>query len=77
MNPLWIIVDDGDLFEGHQGHWADCFFSNAEQSVILQYCLENGYTVTFRQMTDEEVVKFPEAVKAAALIEKRYGVHNE
>jgi hypothetical protein len=24
-NPIWITVDDvdGNIFEGHQGHWAD------------------------------------------------------
>ena len=33
-NPIWIIVDDGNVFEGHQGHWADCFFSNATESAI-------------------------------------------
>lgn len=36
-NPLWITVDGGNTFEGHQGHWTDCFYSNATRAVIEAY----------------------------------------
>ena len=60
--PIWIVVDGGDFFEGNQLHWADCFFSNACQSVIEDFCESEGCTVEIRDMTDEEIARFPEIV---------------
>jgi hypothetical protein len=76
--PIWIIVDDGDVFEGHQGHWADCFFSNATKNQILS-ALEResffGEIVPFeiREMTDEEIAKYPEAIDFEKSLIKEYG----
>ena len=58
--PIWISVDDGDTFEGHQLHWADCYFSNAYEDVIRDYCEDDGSTVEIREMTDEEVAQYPD-----------------
>ena len=39
---LWIIVDDGKMFEGDVNHWQDCFFTIQDQSdaknCIQIYC---------------------------------------
>ena len=77
-NPIWIIVDDGNVFEGHQGHWADCFFSNATEAAIRN-ALENenffGVKEKFviREMTNEELEKYPEMLAYREGLFKRYG----
>jgi len=63
MNPLWIVIPG--VFEGHQGHWADCFFSNATrdeiETAVAVWPLFQGETVSFSEMTDEQLTKWPEA----------------
>lgn len=73
MRPIWITVEDGDVFEGHQLHWANCFFSNATRPAIESFLNTPGavdseltYTpeaeclkYTIREMTDEEVDQYP------------------
>lgn len=78
-NPIWITLDGGDTFTGHQGHWADCFFSNATEATI-RYVLENeqlfpGCETTFeiREMTDDELAQFPEAVQFCEWLVSEYG----
>lgn len=81
MKPLWIIVDDGDTFEGHQGHWADCFFSNATRGAIEAFLNEPGTIheqgvcckYVIREMTDDELTKYPEAVEFAQSLIDEYG----
>jgi hypothetical protein len=75
--PIWIIIDNGDVFEGHQAHWADCFFSNATQSNIA-YALETDpmfkdCEVEIREFSDEDLVKYPEAVEFEKYLLKEYG----
>jgi hypothetical protein len=60
--PIWIIMDGGDTFEGHQGHFRDCFFSNANLPVIQGFCKDQGIYLETRDMTPEELEKYPEAV---------------
>lgn len=78
-NPIWITVDGGDVFAGHQGHWADCFFSNATESAIRDALETNSLfpdeTCTFeiREMTDEEVAAYPEIIEFREILLKRYG----
>lgn len=72
-NPTWIVVDNGSLFEGHQGHWMDCFFTNATLDIILEYCIDNQWPVLFRPMTDDELVRFPEINNTLSFLEKEYG----
>ncbi len=77
-NPIWIIVNGGDYFEGHQGHWADCHFSNATRANI-EWSLENegmwGEKVTYeiREMTDAEVEKYPEITEFIQWMMTEYG----
>ncbi len=87
--PLWIRVDatnpktglleEGAVFEGHQGHWADCFFSNSFRRMI-EWSITNdppftdpGVTTVIREMTDEELIKYPEAVKFCEWLMNEYG----
>ncbi len=79
-NPIWIIIDNGNVFEGHQGHWADCFFSNAYESAI-RHVLENDELFPgcgledfeIREMTDEELKKYPEAILVRERLLIEYG----
>ena len=77
-NPIWILLDDGDTFEGHQLHWADCFFSNAsrreiENAVACDDLMMGPVKLTIREMTDEEVAKYPEAVEFEKQLINQYG----
>jgi hypothetical protein len=80
MNPIWIIVKDIDdeiIFEGHQGHWGDCYFSNSYERMI-RHELDNSFMFEecryeIREMTDDELVKFPEAVKYQWWLLETYG----
>jgi len=79
MRPLWIVVEDGDIFEGHQGHWADSFFSNATRAAIQGFLDEPGTIhhgtckYVIREMTDEELSKHPEAIEFAEWLIQEYG----
>lgn len=76
LNPYWIVVDDGDTFCGHQGHWADCFFSNATIREI-QFGLTQGELAgcahEIRRMTDSEVERWPEALEFREFLISKYG----
>lgn len=78
-NPIWIIVDGGETFEGHQGHWAYSFFANAYEGAIrttldvdelFPGCGKHSYEI--REMTDEEVEKYPEALAFREWLLKEY-----
>jgi len=87
--PLWIKVCDGHLFEGHQGHWADCFFSNSTREQIELYLNSDRerdqwnndkearsyceWHWEIREMTDEELAKFPEALEFQKWLLEEYG----
>lgn len=74
--PIWIKVDGGDTFEGHQAHWADCFFSNAIESEIRSF-IEAGHlgdvTYEITEMTDEQFAEYPEALLFQQHLIAEYG----
>lgn len=78
--PIWItVVEDGVVsFEGHQGHWADVYFSNATRGAIEYYlndptCTDAEHrTYTIREMTDEDMVQYPEAVRFVNYLIEQY-----
>jgi predicted nuclease of predicted toxin-antitoxin system len=45
---MWIIVEDGEVFEGDELHWEDCFFTNATETEIRKFCRENGWKVVIQ-----------------------------
>lgn len=87
--PIWIRVDyyddktstlqEGAIFEGHQQHWANCFFSNAfkrniENSIKYdKFFNEPGVTVTIREMTDSELNEYKEVIPFCEWLMKTYG----
>ncbi len=79
-HPIWIVVGEGEeiLFEGHQGHWADCFFSNSYEEMI-RHSLDSGelfqevVPYLIREMTEEEVLKYPEAIDFRQKLIEEYG----
>jgi hypothetical protein len=77
-NPIWITVDDGDTFEGHQGQWADCFYACATRAMIEKH--GTGFTfppdqekVEIREMTLFEVLTYPEALEFRKFLIEVYG----
>jgi hypothetical protein len=77
--PYWIkvgLTDETNEFEGHQGHWADCYFSNSTYKAIMWYLrgplMENtGWEI--REMTDEELKQYPEALEFQKFLIEEYG----
>jgi hypothetical protein len=66
-NPIWISVADGNVFNGTQWHWSHAFFTNAyreeiEKALMGGVVLGALYSYLIREMTDEEVQRYPEAV---------------
>lgn len=39
----WIIVENGEMFEGTREQFMDCFFSNADDKNIKEWCFENDW----------------------------------
>ena len=39
----WIIIENGDLFEGTREQFMGCFFSNASDEQIKDWCLFYGW----------------------------------
>lgn len=75
-SPVWITVgEDGDVFEGHQLHWADCFFSNALPGTIKAF-IEDEFPdtkFTIVPMTKEQLEKYPEAIEFVKELAASYG----
>ena len=40
-----ILVENGDIFEGNRGQFTDCFFSNADDDQIIDWCREQGFSL--------------------------------
>lgn len=72
-NPAWIVVDNGQTFEGHQLNWADCFFSNATLSAIKKYIEDQSWDFVIREMTDQEVAEHPESIEFEKFLLATYG----
>lgn len=43
---LYIVVEDGEIFEGNEEQWAECFFSDVTEEAVREFCEENGWSVT-------------------------------
>jgi hypothetical protein len=48
---MWITVEDGELFEGDENHWADCFFSNVTEENIRDFCKQYGWSVKIENIS--------------------------
>ncbi len=70
--PSWIVVEGG-VFEGHQGHWADTFFSNATLAAIIGYLEDQQWTFKIAPMTLEQLEKYPEAAVFCQSLIDEYG----
>ncbi len=52
----WIIVDDGQTFEGTFEQFKDCFFDNAEVDVIKDWAKVNNMKVEFVDNPEEKIL---------------------
>lgn len=71
--PMWIIIDDGETFEGHQGHFANTFFTNATRESIEEFCDGEGFKLQTREMTPQELLMYPEAIDFEKYLHMEYG----
>ena len=75
-SPVWIKVgEDGDIFEGHQLNWANCFFSNALPELVEAFIIGEfpNSKFTIVPMTKEQLEEYPEAVEYFEELIDRYG----
>lgn len=40
-----FLVEDGDIFDGTREMFMDCFFSNASNGQIIEWCFQNEFTL--------------------------------
>jgi hypothetical protein len=40
-----ILVEGGDMFDGTREGFRDCFFSNADNENIINWCGSNGWSL--------------------------------
>lgn len=41
-----ILVENGDMFDGTREMFQDCFFANAYDEEIEDWCKQNGWSLT-------------------------------
>jgi hypothetical protein len=46
-----ILVENGEMFEGTRGQFKDCFFSNADDEQINDWCFDNGWSLNINGKT--------------------------
>jgi hypothetical protein len=45
VGKMWIVVEGGNIFEGNEHHWADCFFTNVSGETVRDFCKQQGWSV--------------------------------
>ena len=40
-----ILVENGDIFDGSREEFMNCFFSNADDEEISDWCFDQGYSL--------------------------------
>lgn len=58
----WVKIDDGETFEGSISMFRDCFFDNASEESIADWCDEQGYKLEISNRSIEEVKQWNEDV---------------
>ena len=58
MYMKWIIVQNGDVFEGTLEQFQDCFFSNADEDVVFDWAEKMDYNCTVIDVTEAEIESF-------------------
>lgn len=57
MEPdLWIEIEDGDVFLGTLEQFKDCFFSNADEASIRDWCFENHYNLSMTRVEPADLL---------------------
>lgn len=44
---IWIIVDDGNVFEGTLEQFQECFFTNSDPETVITWATEHGWKATW------------------------------
>ena len=59
----WIIIDDGDTFEGTPEQFEDCFFSNADNETIMDWAEKMNSSCIILEYPEEKMKNFVEKVR--------------
>jgi hypothetical protein len=46
LNTDHILVDGGEMFGGDRDQFANCFFDNADNEQVTQWCRESGFSLS-------------------------------
>lgn len=46
---MWIVIENGEIFEGDENHFADCFFTNVSEETVRGWCAGHGWKVEIRE----------------------------
>jgi len=46
---MWIVIENGEVFEGTTEQFRDCFFSNADIDSIRKFCESHGWSVRINE----------------------------
>lgn len=50
---MWIVIENGNIFEGNLSHFEDCFFcfsTNNPRQEISNWCAEQKWKVQFEEI---------------------------
>lgn len=48
FNVKRIIIDNGEIFDGTHEQFKDCFFDNADEDSITNFCKKNNWELVIQ-----------------------------
>lgn len=51
QNTDHIVVDDGVIFDGTRDQFRNCFFDNANDMQIIDWCEQNSFSLVINDVT--------------------------
>lgn len=51
----WVKIDDGEVFEGTIAMFRDCFFDNASEETIADWCFDREFKLEIIDRPVDEV----------------------
>ena len=60
----WIIIDEGDTFEGTVEQFQDCFFSNADNDSIMEWADNMNSSCIIIDDTEDNMKEFVTKVRS-------------
>jgi len=64
---LWIVIENGDVFEGTVRQFEECFFAEPTVVAITEWCGNHGRDARFEWFTDEQMDRHIQDIKKEAI----------